>query len=92
MPGRGQGYVLDVQANLLAQLKTRVVVPLTPDTASMPRIDTLNPVFEVNGTAHVMLTQAIATVPVRDLAKPVASLDRHQDEITRALDILLTGH
>ena len=31
MPGRGKrGYVLDVQADLLSQLATRVVVPLLP--------------------------------------------------------------
>ena len=37
MPGKGDGYLLDVQAELLAHLVTRVVVPLLPeDKASHP--------------------------------------------------------
>ena len=31
MPGKGHGYVLDVQAELLLHLGTRVVVPLLPE-------------------------------------------------------------
>jgi len=38
-----------------------------------------------------MLTQAIATVPKRELRDCVASLRDHHDVVLRALDILLTG-
>lgn len=38
-----------------------------------------------------MLTQFIAAVPERELKRTITSLKKHSDDITRALDILLTG-
>lgn len=91
MLGGGSGYVLDVQADLLSELATRVVVPLLPeDTAPKPLSD-LNPAFEIAGKRHVMVTQAIASVPRRELKRQVCSLAAERDSITRALDVLLTG-
>jgi toxin CcdB len=93
MPGAaGRGYVIDVQASLLDHLASRAVVPLLPLAQCPPPITELNPVFEIDGTPHVMLTQAIAALPVRELRKPVTSLDRQHDAVTRALDILLIGY
>lgn len=92
MPGRdGRGYVLDVQANLLSHLSTRTVVPLLPQDRAPPPIKELNPVFAVEGEPHVMLTQAIASIPAKEIKRSVASLDSHHDSITRALDALLIG-
>ncbi len=92
IPGRTGGYVLDVQASLLDHLATRAVVPLLPQASSPPPIRDLNPVFEIDGSAHVMLTQAIASMPVRDLRRPIASLVGERAAITRALDILFIGY
>jgi toxin CcdB len=92
MPGNAAGYVLDVQASLLDHLNTRVVAPLIPREAAPPPMAELNPVFAINGAPHVMLTQALATVPLKDLKKPHLSLDTHHDEITKALDMLFTGY
>jgi toxin CcdB len=92
MPGRGgRGYILDVQAELLDHLGTRVVVPLLPKDAAPPPIEELNPIFDIDGESYVMMTQSIATVPVRELKRMTASLDSRHDDIKRALDILLTG-
>lgn len=92
MPGRsGRGYVLDVQADLLNHLGTRAVVPLLPQAGAPPPIRDLNPIFEIGGEPHVMVTQAIASVPVKELGRAVASLDGRHDDVMRALDILLTG-
>lgn len=84
-------YVVDVQANLLDQLNRRVVVPLVPLGTVVPPIRDLNPVFEILGMQFVMMTQALANVPVRDLRHPVASLEKQRDAVTRALDILFLG-
>lgn len=46
---------------------------------------------EIDGQRYVMLTQAIATVPRRELRHSVASLVQHHDVVLRALDVLLTG-
>jgi len=92
MPGKGQdGYILDVQADLLSHLSTRTVVPLLrEDTAPKP-ISELNPVFEIRGERHVMVTQAIASIPGRELKRAVASLTEEHDRVIRALDTLLLG-
>jgi toxin CcdB len=91
-PGRdGRGYVLEVQADLLNHLRTRAVVPLLPRANAPPPIRDLNPVFEIGGEPHVMLTQAIASVPIKEFREAVTSLKDCRDDITRALDILLIG-
>ena len=38
-----------------------------------------------------MLTQFLAAAPASGLRRPVLSLDTSSDDITRALDILLSG-
>ena len=92
MPGQGQdGYVLDVQADLLSNLATRAVVPLLPEETAPKPISELNPMFEIGGKRHVMVTQAIASIPGRELKRAVGSLTEQHDIILRALDILLLG-
>jgi toxin CcdB len=91
MPGNGEGYVVDVQADLLSHLTTRTVAPLLPEDTAPKPIHDLNPVFEIRGKRHVLVTQAIASIPGRELKRAVASLTEHHERITRALDILLVG-
>jgi toxin CcdB len=91
-PGRSSRiYVVDVQADLLADLTTRVVVPLIPEAAVRKVAANLNPIFAIEGQPHVMVTQAVATVPRRELRQVVTSLNEHHDTVLRALDVLLTG-
>ncbi len=89
--GRKAGYLLDVQADLLSALSTRVVVPLLPEESAQPPIRDLNPVFEIRGKRYVMVTQAVATIARRELKRTVGSLADQHDRITRALNILLLG-
>ena len=92
MPGKTRdGYVLDVQANLLLHLTTRAVVPLLPEETAPKPISELNPVIEMCGKRYVILSQAIASIPARELKRAVTSLAEHHDQITRALNILLVG-
>jgi toxin CcdB len=91
MPGRRVGYIVDVQAGLLSDLSTRVVVPLLPEESAPKPISELNPSFEILGKRHILVTQAIASISRRELKRAVASLTAHHDRITRALDVLLIG-
>jgi toxin CcdB len=92
MPGKAsRGYVLDVQADLLSHLSTRAVVPLLPEKDAPKPISDLNPSFHIGGALYVMVTQAIASIPVRELKRSVASLAQEHDRVIRALDILLVG-
>nr|WP_254907014.1 CcdB family protein [Acetobacter tropicalis] len=52
----------------------------------------LNSVFViVDDQSFIMMTQFMAAVPERDLKKVVTSLSLYRDEITQAIDLLLTG-
>ena len=86
------GYVVDVQADLLSHLSTRIAVPLLPESKAPKPITELNPVFDIAGEPHVLVTQALASVPKRELKRAAWSLAQHQEQVTRALDLLLTGY
>jgi len=85
------GYLLDVQADLLDDLNTRVVVPLMPATQAPAPAKRLNPVFDIGSEPHVMVTQFLSAVPCAILSPAVTNLAQHDTSITSALDILLTG-
>lgn len=81
---------IDCQADLLDYLASRLVVPLVPLDKAMPA-RRLNPVFNIRGHDYVMLTEAAAAVPLRELGEVVASLADRSFEITGALDVLISG-
>ncbi len=87
----GNGYLLDVQADLLSELNTRVVAPLLPHAVGMKIVRKLNPTFGIDGKQYVMFTHLLATVPVSRLAEPRANFLTHQDDILGALDMLFQG-
>ena len=84
-------YLLDVQAELLDTLATRVVVPLILAEEMGLAAKHLNPQFKIKGVAVVMSTAELAGIPNRSLGNKVASLKSKRDEIIAALDLLLTG-
>ena len=84
-------YLLDVQADLLDTLATRVVVPLIlPEEMSLAAKH-LNPRFKVKGESVVMSTAELAGISFRSLGDKVATLKSKRDEIIAALDLLITG-
>jgi toxin CcdB len=87
----GAGYLLDVQADLLDHLNTRVVVPLLPVNDAPLPARTLNPVFELEGESVAMVTQFLAAVPASLLRTPVTTLEARRGDITAALDLLFHG-
>ena len=91
MPGKGRGYLVDIQADLLAHLTTRIVAPLLPEEMAPPAIGELNPALEIKGKRHILVPQALAAIPTRELRRTATSIADHHDRITRALDVLLVG-
>lgn len=84
--------LLDVQADLLNDLATRVVVPLYPAGPHKSRaLTTLNPILRIGGKSYVMATQELAGVSRKLLGKAVVDCSASRVEITAALDLLLTG-
>jgi toxin CcdB len=90
-PGKSRGYVLNVQADLLEHLATRLVIPLLPVESAPPPARTLNPIYEVEGHRHVLATQYMAAIPANLLRPPVASLAAHRAELVAAFDFVLQG-
>lgn len=87
----GPGYLLDVQADLLRGLNTRVVVPLLPKDRAPKPASRLNPTFLLDGSDYVMATQFLAAVPLNILGTPVHNLAHQDTTITAALDFLFGG-
>jgi toxin CcdB len=86
-----QGFVLDVQAEIVDMFETRTVVPLLPRgsvPASLPR---LHPVFTIKDREYTMATHLISAVPKSSLKKPVANFVGEHDTIVAALDMLFHG-
>jgi toxin CcdB len=84
-------YLLDVQADLLDALATRVVVPLVLAEHMGVGISQLNPHFKIKGLAVVLSTAELAGVSSRMLGEKVVSVKSRRDEIIAALDLLFTG-
>lgn len=84
-------YLLDVQADLLDTLATRVVVPLITEEAMGLAARHFNPQFKVKGVSVIMSTAELAGVPSRSLGDKVVSLKNKRNEIIAALDLLFTG-
>lgn len=84
-------YLLDVQADLLNAMATRVVVPLILTEVIGQGVKQLNPHFKIKGVAVAMSTAELAGVSSRTLGEKMVSLKGKRDEIIAALDLLFTG-
>ena len=84
-------YLLDLQADLLSSLATRVVAPLISASAMGKPIDLLNPEFRIKRKTVYMSTAELAGVPVRALGEKVGSIKDQRYIIISALDFLFTG-
>jgi toxin CcdB len=85
----GDGFLLDVQSDLLSDLNTRVVVPLLALASASKSATRLNPTFDINGDRVVMVTQFMGAVPVGMLAPSIANIEAEIDKVTAAVDMLI---
>ena len=85
-------FWLDVQADHLQPLATRVILPLRRTSARQQVTQRLNPEFDVEGTRVYADTANIATYPLALLRRPVASLRNERFAIVDALDFLFAGY
>lgn len=85
-------YLLDVQSDLIGQLATRLVMPLSRVGVAQPRLPSnLCPVVKVDDEPLSLLAYMAAPVSARLLKKPVASLRSRASEISAALDAVVSG-
>lgn len=85
-------FVLDVQADLLSGLNTRVVVPLLPVAQSGTEVlERLKPLITIKGQDYVLMTTDIATLPVSRLGVRIESIEQNRQRVIDALDFLFQG-
>ena len=84
--------LVDVQAELLRDLETRVVIPLVKSAAltSFP-LGLVMPTVEVEGESYLLVTPQLAGVSQWDLGPRTGTVAVHSRAITTALDLLLRG-
>jgi len=84
--------LVDVQAELLKDLETRVVIPLVKKQAftSFP-LGLVMPTVELEGEAYMLMTPQLAGVSRTDLGPLTGSVAAHSRAISTAMDILLRG-
>ena len=85
-------YIVDIQSPLIAELSTRIVIPLGRlSHFKNEQMKGLTPELSYEGEQLLLLTPQIASVPSKALRKPVGSLSHFRDEIIAALDFAITG-
>jgi toxin CcdB len=82
--------VVVLQDDMVSDLNTRVVAPLVGDGAPKAPATISIPV-DVEGRPYLCMLHMTATVGVRDLGPPIASLAAQSRRIRRGLDLLFFG-
>lgn len=84
-------YLLDVQADLLDVLSTRVVIPLHTDESIAKPLVHLNPYIEFDGERYVLSTAELAAIHIGKLGESVGNAQNNREEVIAALDFVFTG-
>ena len=85
-------FILDIQNELIADIATRIVVPLgVAKNFSNEELKGLTPKIEFEGAELLIMIPQIGSMPVRTLKEPIGTLLHLRDEIISALDFAITG-
>jgi toxin CcdB len=85
-------YLVDVQADLLEELGTRVVVPLAKSEALIDfPTQYLTPLITFQGRPYALLTPQLAGISRDELGPQAGSLADQEHAISTAIDFLLRG-
>ena len=84
-------YLVELQANMLSALDTRLVAPLVPAAEFGPVAARMNPEFRIGSRKFVMDTALMAGVPCKLLGEKIVSLADRSADILGAVDFLLSG-
>lgn len=87
----GNGFLVNVQSDLLSHFNTRMVIPLMPLGEAPKPANILNPIVEIGGESYSMVTQFMAAFPAKALKNEVSNACFQTDEIVAALDFLFHG-
>lgn len=84
--------LVDAQADLLNDLQTRLVIPLTKASALTKKpIARLTPSIKIEGEQYLLMTPQLAGIACSELGPAVGSVADQRSAIVSALDLLITG-
>lgn len=90
--GRDFNLVLDLQANILSDLETRIVIPLYPVNDFKQEIqETFRPVLVIENKRYILMTTSLATILVKNLGTQIANIGDEHYKIMNAVDFLFQG-
>ncbi len=86
-----QTLVVLLQNDIVDVFRTQLVAPLiSPKKAGQP-IRGLNPIIRIEQKDHILMAQLVATAPITELGRFIATASHQRDDIIHALDLLFTG-
>jgi toxin CcdB len=88
---KDDGLVMDLQADLLSDLTTRVVAPLLPLDGTLKPASNLNPLFNIDSKKYLLGVQFLAAIPNRELQDYICSLSSDEQSILKSIDMLFSG-
>ena len=83
--------VVDCQADVLAHLGSRFVVPLLQPDQLPDAIARLNPTLDFGKERLLLATHLAVSIPVREIATELGTLADQDFTISNAIDMLLGG-
>jgi toxin CcdB len=83
-------YVVVVQSKYVAEVATRICVPLIAEAFLRPQ-PRLNPPIQIANKKYYFHPVEMMTIPLRLLRSPVANVEDHRDRIVTALDLVFLG-
>ena len=84
--------LVDVQSDLLEDLRTRVVIPLSKAAALTRRpVSQLTPIIEFEGASFVLVTPQLAGISRNDLGTVAGNVADRRETILAAMDFLILG-
>lgn len=86
-------YFIDVQADMLSHLNTRLVMPLTQKANSNSQVKALTPVITIEQMDYVILTTMITTTDVKNMKDEDVVIDAShlRDQLVAAIDMMILG-
>ncbi len=84
--------LLDIQSDLLDQIRTTIVIPLGKFSTVKDQVITkLCPIVEIDGTKYAALTQQIAGIERASLGTKVTNISDYRSEFIDAIDLIISG-
>ncbi len=86
-------YFIDVQADMLSDLNTRLIMPLTQKMNSNSQVKVLTPVITIDQIDYVVLTTMITTTDIKNLKVEdrVMNASHLRDQLVSAIDMMICG-